>query len=176
MPYVPGVPGLPSLPGILGAPGSYSAPGSNGAAVALKTIGLDLQGKSGYNIEQTSGNSSYDSYLRMLDEVDAANRSGMTAREFAGSQGVTSTLTDAEAATSDASNYRMAEGKGKTKFTYKNNPMDNPKAAKDIVENPKAVYRYSPDPKSERIGKFAEFDLDKHGCRVKCARSKIAIS
>jgi hypothetical protein len=45
-----------------------------------------------------------------------------------------------------------------TKFAYKNNPMDDPKAAKDIVENPNAVYGYSPNPQSEKIGKFAEFD------------------
>lgn len=78
----------------------------------MKVIGLDGQGKSGYNIGQTSGDSSYDAYLRMLDEVGTANRVGMTAREFAQSQGVPSTLTDAEAAGADASNYRMSEGKG----------------------------------------------------------------
>ena len=33
--------------------------------------------------------------------------------------------------------------------------MDNPKAARDIVENPDAVYGYSPNPESTRIGKFA---------------------
>ena len=33
--------------------------------------------------------------------------------------------------------------------------MDNPKAAQDIVENPNAVYGYSPNPESTRIGKFA---------------------
>ena len=32
-----------------------------------------------------------------------------------------------------------AKGTGDTRFTYKNNPMDNPKAAKDIHENPDAV-------------------------------------
>ena len=42
-----------------------------------------------------------------------------------------------------------------TGFKYKNNPMDNPKAAQDIVENPNAVYGYSPNPESTRIGKFA---------------------
>lgn len=41
------------------------------------------------------------------------------------------------------------------KFTYKNNPMDNPKAAQDIIENPAAVYGYSPNPNSTRIGEFA---------------------
>ncbi|MEF2115445.1 hypothetical protein SJI18_24565, partial [Clostridium frigoriphilum] len=46
-------------------------------------------------------------------------------------------------------------GGDNAKFTYKNNPMDNPKAAKDIIENQDAVYSYSPKPDSIRIGKFA---------------------
>ena len=33
--------------------------------------------------------------------------------------------------------------------------MDNPKAARDIVENTDAVYGYSPNPESTRIGEFA---------------------
>jgi len=33
--------------------------------------------------------------------------------------------------------------------------MDNPKAAKDILENSDAVYGFSPNPESSRIGKFA---------------------
>ena len=35
-----------------------------------------------------------------------------------------------------------------TKFSYKNNPMDNPKVAKEVEENPEAVYGYSPKPES----------------------------
>ncbi|MES5939219.1 MULTISPECIES: T7SS effector LXG polymorphic toxin [unclassified Bacillus cereus group] len=50
----------------------------------------------------------------------------------------------------------VAKGTGDTRFTYKNNPMDNPKAAKDIHENPDAVYGFSPNPKSESIGGFAD--------------------
>ena len=38
---------------------------------------------------------------------------------------------------------------------YKSNPMDNPKAARDIIENPNAVYGFSPNPESTRIGKYA---------------------
>ena len=37
---------------------------------------------------------------------------------------------------------------GKAIFTYKNNPMDNPKAAKDILESPECIYGYSPKPES----------------------------
>lgn len=33
--------------------------------------------------------------------------------------------------------------------------MDNPKAARDIIENPKAVYGFSSNPESTRIGKYA---------------------
>ena len=53
---------------------------------------------------------------------------------------------------------KVTEGEAETKFKYKNNPMDNPKAAKDIIENPDAVYGFSPNPESGRIGKFAEYD------------------
>jgi hypothetical protein len=45
---------------------------------------------------------------------------------------------------------------GETKFTYKNNPMDNPKAVKDIMENPEAVYGYSPKPESN----LSKFNVD----------------
>ncbi|MGG3524316.1 hypothetical protein [Bacillus pseudomycoides] len=48
----------------------------------------------------------------------------------------------------------LAKGTGDTKFTYKNNPMDNPKAIKDILENPDEVYGFSPNPDSTRIGKY----------------------
>ena len=50
------------------------------------------------------------------------------------------------------------QGATQSKFKYKNNPMDNPKAAKDIIKNTDAVYGFSPNPESEIIGKFAEYD------------------
>lgn len=40
-------------------------------------------------------------------------------------------------------------------ITYEHDPMDNPMAAKDIIVNPDAVYGYSPNPESERLGRFA---------------------
>jgi hypothetical protein len=40
-------------------------------------------------------------------------------------------------------------------FKYARNPMDNPKAAADIVVNPNAVYGFSPNPESKRLGNFA---------------------
>ena len=43
-------------------------------------------------------------------------------------------------------------------FVYEYDPRDNPEAMKDIVENPDAVYGFSPDPASERLGNYAEYD------------------
>lgn len=44
----------------------------------------------------------------------------------------------------------------KEAFHYEHDPMENPSAAKDIVVNPDAVYGYSPNPESTRLGKFAD--------------------
>lgn len=41
-------------------------------------------------------------------------------------------------------------------FTYEHDPMENPSAAKDIVRNPDAVYGYSPNPESTRLGEYAD--------------------
>lgn len=43
-------------------------------------------------------------------------------------------------------------------FAYYFDPMKDPDAAKDIIVNPKAVYGYSPNPESKRLGPFAKFD------------------
>ena len=45
-----------------------------------------------------------------------------------------------------------------TASAYEHDPMDNPKAAKDIVVNPDAVYGYSPSPESERLKDFVDYD------------------
>ena len=55
----------------------------------------------------------------------------------------------------DVERIRQIEGGSTTGFKYEHNPMDNPKAAKDIIENPEAVYGFSPNPESTRIGKYA---------------------
>jgi hypothetical protein len=47
------------------------------------------------------------------------------------------------------------QGGSKAKFKYKSNPMDNPKAAKDIIENPDAVYGFSPK-KGGRLDDFVD--------------------
>ena len=41
---------------------------------------------------------------------------------------------------------------------YKHDPMANPKAAADIVENPDAVYGYSPSPESTRLKDYVDYD------------------
>ena len=46
----------------------------------------------------------------------------------------------------------------KTVFTYIHDPRENPEAMKDIIENPDAVYGFSPDPDSTRLGTYAEYD------------------
>ncbi len=43
-------------------------------------------------------------------------------------------------------------------FSYVHDPRLNPEAMKDIVENPKAVYGFSPDPESTRLGSYAQYD------------------
>ena len=43
-------------------------------------------------------------------------------------------------------------------FRYQHDPRLNAEAMKDVVENPDAVYGFSPDPESTRLGEFAEYD------------------
>ena len=43
-------------------------------------------------------------------------------------------------------------------FTYIHDPRDNPEAMADIIENADAVYGFSPDPRSERLGTYAACD------------------
>lgn len=41
---------------------------------------------------------------------------------------------------------------------YIHDPMENPKAAADIIVDPNAVYGYAPNPASTRLGSFADYD------------------
>ncbi len=43
-------------------------------------------------------------------------------------------------------------------FSYVHDPRELPEAMKDIIENPEAVYGFSPDPESKRLGEYAEYD------------------
>ncbi len=45
-----------------------------------------------------------------------------------------------------------------TYFHYVHDPRENPEAMKDIIEDPDAVYGFSPDPDSTRLGTYAEYD------------------
>ena len=43
-------------------------------------------------------------------------------------------------------------------FLYIHDPRDNPTAMEDIIENPEAVYGFSPNPDSTRLGSYAAYD------------------
>lgn len=43
-------------------------------------------------------------------------------------------------------------------FHYIHNPQVNSKAMEDIIVNPNAVYGFSPDPDSVRLGEYADYD------------------
>ena len=46
----------------------------------------------------------------------------------------------------------------KEPFRYEHDPAENPEAMKDIIVDPDAVYGFSPDPDSQRLGTYAEYD------------------
>ncbi len=43
-------------------------------------------------------------------------------------------------------------------FSYVHDPRENPEAMADIIENTDAVYGFSPNPESKRLGVYAEYD------------------
>lgn len=43
-------------------------------------------------------------------------------------------------------------------FSYVHDPRENPEAMADIIENVDAVYGFSPDPDSDRLGTYAKYD------------------
>ena len=43
-------------------------------------------------------------------------------------------------------------------FEYVHDPRESAEAMSDIIENPDAVYGFSPDPESQRLGSYAEYD------------------
>lgn len=45
-----------------------------------------------------------------------------------------------------------------TGFAYSHNPMEDPKASKDIIADENAIYGYSPNPESDRLGEYASYD------------------
>lgn len=51
-----------------------------------------------------------------------------------------------------------AAGKKNQGFKYQHNPEDNAKAMADIIVNPDAIYGFSPNPESKRLGVYADMD------------------
>ena len=49
-----------------------------------------------------------------------------------------------------------SETESQSGFHYTHDPRDNPAAMKDIIVNPDAVYGFSPNPDSSRLGEYAE--------------------
>jgi len=43
-------------------------------------------------------------------------------------------------------------------FTYTHNPLDDTRVTEDVIEDPGAVYGFSPNPASTRLGSFAQND------------------
>ncbi|MDO5434915.1 MAG: hypothetical protein Q4G19_00940 [Clostridia bacterium] len=43
-------------------------------------------------------------------------------------------------------------------FRYIHDPAENPSAMEDIIVNPDAVYGFSPNPESKRLGEYAAYD------------------
>lgn len=59
----------------------------------------------------------------------------------------------------NANSASATSATGKTaSFSYEHDPRLNPEAMKDIVGNPDAVYGFSPDPASTRLGSYASYD------------------
>ena len=52
----------------------------------------------------------------------------------------------------------VSEDIRKEPFRYIHDPRENPDAMADIIEDSDAVYGFSPDPKSKRLGPYAEYD------------------
>ena len=85
-----------------------------------------------------------------------ASRPALTAAadEAAAEAGAADTSDDSpEGATSAPAASAAATG-----FHYEHDPMENPAAARDIFVNPDAIYGYSPNPDSVRLGAYASYD------------------
>ena len=61
-----------------------------------------------------------------------------------------------------------------TKKGYVHDPRLNPEAMKDIVENPEAVYGFSPDPQSTRLGTYAQYDWSDPGFVADAKKQRVA--
>lgn len=59
-------------------------------------------------------------------------------------------------------------------FHYEHDPMENPRAAKDIIVDPGAVYGYSPSPDSTRLKAFVDADWSDKDMVGKAKEERIA--
>ena len=84
----------------------------------------------------------------------AADTTGDTAAAAQTAEAAASADTAAEAAAAAGSTAAAAS----PAFRYEHDPMENPRAAQDIIVNPDAIYGYSPNPDSKRLGSFADAD------------------
>ena len=66
------------------------------------------------------------------------------------------------------------EGQTGSGFVYIHDPRDNPEAMKDIIEDPDAVYGFSPDPESARLGTYAQYDWSDPDLVEKARQERIA--
>ena len=59
-------------------------------------------------------------------------------------------------------------------FAYVHDPRDNPEAMKDIVVDENAVYGFAPNPDSERLGNYTEYDWSDPEFVEKARQDRIA--
>ncbi len=69
-------------------------------------------------------------------------------------------------------NIKVVESNNISGFKYKHHPSDNPKVLQDAIEDPNAVYSYSPNPKSNSIGGYANKIDWSDPIAVKCATER----
>ena len=66
-------------------------------------------------------------------------------------------ITEGQGNQSETRNGMLSAEDGSA-FAYIHDPRENPEAMADIIENPEAVYGFSPSPDSQRLGSYAEYD------------------
>lgn len=78
------------------------------------------------------------------------------------------------AAAATASDEAEAAADRAESFHYEHDPMENPRAAKDIIVDPGAVYGYSPSPDSTRLKAFVDADWSDKDMVAKAKEERIA--
>ena len=78
-----------------------------------------------------------------------------------------------ESTESASEDTRETDSKENAAFSYVHDPRLNPEAMKDIVENADAVYGFSPDPQSTRLGEYAKYDWSDPALVEKARKERI---